>query len=445
MPEFRFRRVRGIADMDRTRVSCSAILLAFGTIITSPAIAAQDADTSELGGLIDAGATPTGAVAAARTMAGAGDIAGAAATLERALLADPDANDVRLLYTAMLCRLDDTQGARVELARLSGQKTGDAAWADVTAACGTGLARPEPAAGAAKLFGGEVFAGLAFDSDALGPLATLLDFPGVPTPTQDGLSVIAGARLAGRASSFDGDGGLYGGISIRAKNSFDGPRQTYEFGDVSVGYGRGGAGTGYKVGAVVRHARLFGNPYVTEYGAQAEVSLASGEDRRVRLRGEAVHQDYHGVGPGVAGEGMRYDLSAALEGKTGGDGRYAVGVGAELKDGRVKDFGYVGVRAFAAAQWPVGDQGHYVNLSSTLRFIDFKDNPPVLDRKDTRIFARAAYGLPVSIDRLFVEAGVNYTARLINNRVTAAAPPPGIIGLADYDSVGAELRLVWKF
>jgi Tetratricopeptide repeat len=430
--------------MERTKVSCSAILLALGAIMASPALAAQDTDTSELNGLIDAAATPKGAIAAARTMAGAGDLAGAAATLERALLADPNANDVRLLYTAMLCRLDDAQGARVELARLTGQKTGDGAWADVTAACGADLARPEPAAGSAKLFGGELFAGLAFDSDALGPLATLLDFPGVPTPTQDGLSIIAGARLSGRSSSFDGDGGLYGGISIRAKNSFDGPRQTYEFGDVTVGYGRGGAGTGYKVGAVLRHARLFGNPYVTEYGGQGEISLPAGEDQRVRLRAEAVYQDYSGVGPGVAGEGMRYDLSAALEGKTAGDGRYAIGIGAELKDGRVKDFGYVGVRAFAAAQWPVGDQGHYVNLSSTLRFIDFKDNPPVLDRKDTRIFARAAYGLPISTDRLFVEAGVNYTARLINNRITAP-PPPVAIGVADYDSVGAELRLVFKF
>ena len=51
----------------------------------------------------------------ARRAADAGDFNGAAGALERVLIADPNRHGARLMYAAVLYRLDDLQGARDQL------------------------------------------------------------------------------------------------------------------------------------------------------------------------------------------------------------------------------------------------------------------------------------------------------------------------------------------
>ena len=87
-------------------------------------------------------------VALARQQIADTDLMGAAATLERVLIADPEAHSARLLYASLLCRLDDAAGARVELSFLQGQALDDGGWAEVTGACGT-MTRPSADSGAA--------------------------------------------------------------------------------------------------------------------------------------------------------------------------------------------------------------------------------------------------------------------------------------------------------
>ncbi|MES2441806.1 MAG: tetratricopeptide repeat protein [Pseudomonadota bacterium] len=76
-----------------------------------------------------------------------GDLVGAVATLERVLLANPGADEARLIHASLLCRLDDPAGARVEIGQLAGHAVADAAWAEVVAACG---ALPRPVAGVGR-------------------------------------------------------------------------------------------------------------------------------------------------------------------------------------------------------------------------------------------------------------------------------------------------------
>lgn len=71
------------------------------------------------------------------------DLLGALGTVERVQFAHPEALAPRLLYASLLCRLDDRQGAEVELSQLDGKAITDQAWAEVAAACGT-IARPRP-------------------------------------------------------------------------------------------------------------------------------------------------------------------------------------------------------------------------------------------------------------------------------------------------------------
>ena len=427
-------------------LKAAASALALTGAWAAPAAYAQEASEADIDALVDGSSSPSKAITTARGQAQAGDLTGAAATLERALLADPNANDVRVFYTGLLCQLDDAQGARVELGKLNGQKFDEQIWADANRACGGGLTRPEaPASGGRTGLSGEIFVGVGFDSDAVGPLAVQFNSPILPVATDSGFAVIAGARISGKGSNYYSGGDAYGSAAIRTKKSFEGPRQNYDTVELRAGFGRQSGSSDFAVGGVMRHARLFNSEYVSEYGGQVELGVAHTANSRIALRGEAVYQDYASIGPGNAGQGWRMDFSASFEKQLGEDSFLVIGAGAELKDAKVKDNGYTGVRVFAAYRTPVGNNGHYFNLSTTLRHIDFKDNPPVLDRKDTRVFARAGYGIPLTDTGLTLEGALSYTVRSVKNRATVTPAPAFVGGLADYDSLGAEIRLSWKF
>jgi Tetratricopeptide repeat len=425
-------------------VRVSALSLAVGSVFAGSAASAQEAGEAEVDALINASANAASAIAAARSQAQAGDVTGAAATLERALLGDPNATDVRLFYAGLMCQLDDPQGARVELAKLAGQTIKDEDWNATNSACGGSLERPTAAApGGAAGLTGEAYVGISYDSDALGPLAVQFETALLPAKHQDGLAAIAGLKFSGKTEGYYGGGGFYGSFNLRAKRDLSGPAQRYETGELRAGFGREAAGTDYAIGGVFRHARLFNQAYVSEAGAQAQLGFGAGSGGRILLRGEAVHQSYEALGPGKLGNGWRYDLGVTYEKQIGEDKWFTFGVAAESKKGKLRSNSYSGVRAFGAFQMPVGDTGQYFNLSATLRYIDFKDKPPTPDRKDLRATARAAYGIPLNADGLKIEGAVSYTARAVTNRSTNNLPLFGRI--ADYSSAGAELRLVWKF
>ena len=104
----------------------------------SPALAQDDLD-----GLAAASQQVDSGMALARRQVGTRDLLGALGTLERVLIANPEAVQPRLLYASLLCRLDDAEGAAVELNLLAGQPIADADWTEVTAACGA-VPRPAP-------------------------------------------------------------------------------------------------------------------------------------------------------------------------------------------------------------------------------------------------------------------------------------------------------------
>jgi thioredoxin-like negative regulator of GroEL len=88
-------------------------------------------------------------VALGRRQVADADLLGAVGTLERVLLAHPEANEARLLYASLLCRLDDTEGAGVELGLLPPEAITEEEWQEVTKACGP-LPRPGPASTTAE-------------------------------------------------------------------------------------------------------------------------------------------------------------------------------------------------------------------------------------------------------------------------------------------------------
>jgi hypothetical protein len=108
-----------------------------GALSVSCALHAQTpADpVADLDALALASSEAGSGIAMARAQIGDGDLLGAAATLERILLAYPEEERALLLHAGLLCRLDDPEGARLELAPLRGRAISAEAWAEATAGC----------------------------------------------------------------------------------------------------------------------------------------------------------------------------------------------------------------------------------------------------------------------------------------------------------------------
>lgn len=118
------------------RASMFVLIVACASgLATSPA-RAQDDPAADLDLLAQASTETAPGLALAREQSAVGDLIGAVATLERVLLAHPDADEARLMHASLLCRLDDPAGARAELEQLAGRPVSDQGWAEVTAACG---------------------------------------------------------------------------------------------------------------------------------------------------------------------------------------------------------------------------------------------------------------------------------------------------------------------
>jgi hypothetical protein len=115
------------------------LLLALAAMALPGAAGAQDNPDA----LIDASRQVDSGLALANRQIAGNDLLGALGTLERVQFAHPEAVPPRLVYISLLCRLDDREGAEVELSLLAGKQIADSDWAGVAAAC-VPVARPAP-------------------------------------------------------------------------------------------------------------------------------------------------------------------------------------------------------------------------------------------------------------------------------------------------------------
>jgi hypothetical protein len=115
------------------------LLFALAALALAGTAGAQDNPDA----LIDASRQVESGIALANRQIAASDLLGALGTLERVQFAHPEAVPPRLLYISLLCRLDDREGAEVELGLLAGRPIADSDWAGVAAACGP-VTRPAP-------------------------------------------------------------------------------------------------------------------------------------------------------------------------------------------------------------------------------------------------------------------------------------------------------------
>jgi hypothetical protein len=112
-----------------------------------------------------------------------------------------------------------------------------------------------------------------------------------------------------------------------------------------------------------------------------------------------------------------------------------IGSAFEHKTAETRDLGYTGGRIYAAVSLPLDDGGRYAGLSATARHLVYRTDFFGDHRIETRLFGRAAIGTPIGGTGFDLEAAASYTRRDYN----------GMSFLHDYDNVGGELRLIYKF
>lgn len=108
------------------------VCLAVGAVAP---VSAQIDPLAELDSLSRASGDAASGLALAHRQMAANDLIGATATVERVITLHPESDEALLLHAALLCSLDDLEGARTELAELSGRSGGRS---PVTMTCGPG-------------------------------------------------------------------------------------------------------------------------------------------------------------------------------------------------------------------------------------------------------------------------------------------------------------------
>lgn len=434
---------------ERVRNRLPAIRAAVLALLAAAGVNATAAHAQEFDAVLAAPDDESLNLSYAREQARIGNLALAASALERILISEPNRHSVRLFHAVVLYRLGDLQGARDELRRLEGMPLTPLQRAEAesyTQRIEQGLATHS--------FSGSLSAGVAYEDDAAGAYFTAFDLIGAPA-VEEGVSGEVSLVLEGRADiGSDQVWQVYGTGLLYDHSAWSGAAIDFQRAGLELGVSRTTRLSRSRLGALVRHVRLMGEPQLTEAGARADTRWRVTNATTLSLRAEAVSQDYDE--PGVD----------ALAGLLGGDRdgeRYSAGVGVthrvtarttvdasldyEIKSAGYEPFGYAGPRLGISLDQRF-DKGFYLVASASSRWLEYDAADAVFlggaTREDVRTHARLAFGAPFSAftargatgdyrENVTVEGALNYSRR------ESSSP------LADFDGWGADLRLVWRF
>lgn len=427
---------------------CAALLMVLAMSLAANQAFADDPDFDRL---IAAPDDPNANLAYAQEEAQNGNLLYAAAALERILLEHPNAHSVRLFYAVVLYRLDDLQGAKYQLEQLKGVQLTPLQEAERDKY----LDLVEHGRDAFTITG-KASAGVDVESDAIGALLNQLDVF-FPRPVKkNGASVVTSGDLnLGYAFGPNDDYSLYLSPSIYSRTTFAGPNADYGVGELRTGIGWSDLNSSWQAGGVVRHYMVFDNPYLTEYGAQGQFSWQPTPYGTIVGTLEVVGQDYHE--PAIdflshfllhgTHDGVRYNASIGGAYRFDAFSTLGLSIGYEGDTAGYTPFSYDSLFVSGNFHSLLG-RGAYLDLTGDVSYFNYRARDFVFlfgrRREDVRSDARVALGAPMSA---FSEEGAtgDFRENLIIEGAVSFADRTTKLPLAPFDSVGGQLRLVWKF
>lgn len=388
-------------------------------------------------------------IAYARSMADSGQLLGAAAALERVLMLKPNAASVRLLYAVVLYRLDDLQGANAQLALVDGAQLPPLERAELEK-----YRRVVNSGRKNTKFNGQLSAGFAYNSDALGALEALFDNTGKIVPHKSGTQAVFSGALDG-STKLNDDFELYGILAGFSRSDVSGPDDRLQYISGEIGLKQTLLKGSWQIGAIANNYWLLGNSYLSEYGGRALATWNPNTSITLNASFEAVSQDFRD--PlidlfksflGGTGDGARYAIQGGATYRMDAHSSLRATVGYEMKDAGYRPFAYNAPFVGAGYRGLLGS-GVYLDIQADYRWVDYRAvdkiflSPLKTKRQDRSESIRASLGVPLSafsragatadmLEDLTLEGSLSYAAR--------SRPSP----LADYSGLGAELRLVWS-
>ena len=392
-------------------------------------------------------------LAYAESEANAGRLLNAAAALERVLLTRPGAHGVRLFYATVLYRLDDMQGAEQQLRILQ-----SAPLTPLQAAERDKYARIVASRQKTVRISGQVAAGIDYQSDAAGQLRAQFDVPGAVERRAGAAGVVSG-RLDATIKLRPGLD-IYTGAAAYSRSAVSGPKNELQNYAGQLGFSGTTLNGSWKLGALVRHYALFNDRYLTEYGGEFQASWRPTTAATFTGRFEAVRQSYDETSVSAAlaaagfshrgHDGYRYDASLGFAYRLNARASIGVAGGYQWKTAAYRPFAYRAPYVQANFHGLLG-LGAYVDLTGRMMFVDYRAADPVflgpapgVRRQSTISDVRLALGVPLNVfaaggatgdalEDITLEAAAAYTHRAERFPV------------ADYESFGGSLNLVWRF
>ena len=380
----------------------------------------------------------------AKAQANQGHLLASAAALERILIYHPDAASVRLVYAVVLYRLDDLQDAQLQLKMIENAQLSPferKEWTKYT--------RLVSNARGDSHFNGYLAAGIGYESDAIGALFVQFNNP-VTYPREDSVAAVFSGRIDGTTRLGDGDIWLYGSAGGYDQTPLSNTNNEFQNLDAQLGLTGLNLKNSWRIGGTVHHYRLLGADYLTEYGGEAQ--LVWRPDTRLTLAGsvKAVWQDYTGVPIEALRNGWLMMVQGGVSYRTDALSTFTLSAGYIAKNAKYKPQGYDAPFVQAKYHRLLG-LGMYFDMMGQMQWVDYRGIDSIFlistskVRKDTDIFTRAAFGVPLSafapngvtgdaLENFSLEGAVTYGNRRTEN-----------IPLADYNGFGAQIRLIWHF
>lgn len=389
-----------------------------------------------------------------------GEMLDAGAALERMLYAQPNWHSARLLYSAVLYRLDDQKAALRELTLLDGK--------DLNADQAATLERyktafqipPRPslmAQASAPPLGPKKFLSYASDpADVIKGSLTLavradnnagnaLTDESFGFDNQGDVSAVVDAQLRFRQPiSEGGDVTLHGNARalIRRHETFS--RADYGVYDLGVGLSKKVNDSRMGIDIDVRRVNVGKEKYLIQGGPRVSVSSRVSEKTRVTASLSAYAQNYDALSFAALEDerdGVKTSLQVGILKKIKDSQRLNIVVGYDTKSADIGAFAYDG---------PIVGIGFENRLNNDLMFkanarlrqLNFNNSldSSVDERKDTRLAARTSLGLPIrnilpsATDQdAYIEFGVNYNNRDSN------------IQTNDFENLGGDIRVTFGF
>ena len=389
-----------------------------------------------------------------------GEMLDAGAALERMLYAQPNWHSARLLYAAVLYRLDDQKAALRELTLLEGKEL-NADQAITLERYKTAFQiPPRPslmARSVAQPVGPKKFLSYAADpTDVIKGSLTLavradnnagnaLTDESFGFDNQGDVSAVVDAQVRFRQSiSENDDVSLHGNARALVRRHETFSRADYGIYDLGLGVSKKVNDSRMGVDFDVRRVNVGKEKYLVQGGPRLSVSSRVSEKTRVTASLSAYAQNYDALSFATLEDerdGIKTSLQVGILKKIKDSQNLNLVVGYDTKSAETSAFAYDGPVIGVGFENRLGNDFVF-KANARLRQLNFKNSldPVADDRKDTRLAARASLGVPVrnilpsATDQdAYIEFGINYNNRDSN------------IQTNDFENLGGDIRVTFGF